>query len=115
MTEADVALARLPQADGLAKLRPVILIRRMPPFGDWLVCGVSSQLHHQVADFDEMIEASHPDYPLSGLKVASLIRLGFLTVLPEGYIPGTVGSISHERHARLLEKLRTHLRAERLN
>jgi len=35
----------MPQADGRVKDRPCIALRRMPGFGDWLVCGVSTQLH----------------------------------------------------------------------
>jgi hypothetical protein len=46
MTQGDIALAPLPQADGRTKLRPVILLRQVPHFGDWLICGVSTQLHH---------------------------------------------------------------------
>ena len=43
MTEGDVVLTPLPQADGRTKPRPAILLRKMPPFGDWLVCGVSPE------------------------------------------------------------------------
>ena len=49
MTEGAVALAPLPQADGRTKPRPVVLLRAMPPFGDWLVCGISTQLQQEVA------------------------------------------------------------------
>jgi mRNA interferase MazF len=44
MKEGDVLLATLRQADGALKDRPVVLLRRMPPFQDLLVCGVSTQL-----------------------------------------------------------------------
>lgn len=53
MTEGDVALAALPQADGKTKLRPVIVLRAMPPYGDLLVCGVSTQARHAVSGFDD--------------------------------------------------------------
>ena len=33
MTEGDVTLTLLPQADGCFKPRPAILLRQMPPFG----------------------------------------------------------------------------------
>src|SRR5438309_1405045 len=78
MKEGDVALSPLPQADGQIKNRPVVLLRRMPGFGDWLVCGISTQIHQQAAGFDETIEESHADYRRSGLKAASVVRLGFL-------------------------------------
>lgn len=77
----------------------------MPGFGDWLVCGVSSQLHQAVPGFDDLVLQEHSDYPTSGLKVPSLIRLGFLAVLPSGRFVGVIGSISTERHLRLLNRL----------
>ncbi len=113
MTEGDVALASIPQADGHAKARPVILLRQMPPFGDWLVCGVSTQLHQEVAGFDEIIEPAHPDFRESGLKAASLIRLGFLAVLPADHLLGVLGSISLDRNRRLLQRLGTFLQSTR--
>ncbi|AFL75448.1 hypothetical protein Thivi_3588 [Thiocystis violascens DSM 198] len=39
--EGDMVLVPLPQADGRLKNRPAIALRRMPPFGDWLLCGVN--------------------------------------------------------------------------
>jgi len=108
MKEADVALARLPQADGQVKPRPVVVLRLMPPFNDWLVCGVSSQVQQQVEGFDETIGPAHADFASSGLKAVFLIRLGFLTVLPASRFFGVIGSISRERHHRLLESLCRH-------
>ena len=113
MTEGDVALTPLPQADGRIKPRPAILLRWMPPFGDWLICGVSTQLDQEVAGFDDVIEPAHPDFQGSGLKAASVIRLGFLTVLPADHFLGVLGSISRERHAKLLQRLSAFLVTER--
>jgi len=113
MNEGDIALTPLPQADDRFKPRPAILLRRMPPFGDWLVCGVSTQLHQEVAGFDDVIEPAHSDFRDSGLKSASVIRLGFLTVLPADHFLGVLGSISRERHTRLLQRLAAFLAIER--
>lgn len=44
MREGDIVLTPIAQADGRVKNRPAVLLREMPPFGDFLVCGVSSQL-----------------------------------------------------------------------
>ncbi len=111
MKEGDVVLASLPQADGRIKTRPAPLLRRLPPFGDWLVCGVSTQVQQLVAGFDEVIAPSDPEFGSTGLKTASLIRLGFLAVLPEADLLGAIGSISRERHQRLLANLCRHLSA----
>ena len=109
MKEGDVILALLTQTDGPGKYRPAVVLRRMPGFDDLLVCGVSTQLRQQVADFDEIIEPSHADFKTSGLKAPSLIRLGFLAVLPASHFLGTIGSISGRRHQRLLARLSGYL------
>ncbi len=82
------------------------------PFGDWLICGISTQLHQQEPQFDELVDASDNDFAASGLKAASIIRLGFLAVMPASRFPGVIGSISNERRLRLLNKLSEHLRAQ---
>lgn len=99
MKEGDVILVPLPQADGLVKNRPAIVLREMPPFNDFLVCGVSSQLYQEVKGFDEVITETDSDFSESGLLSASLVRLGFLAVVPRKAIAGAIGKISSERHA----------------
>lgn len=110
MKDGDVLLAALVQSDGTSKDRPVLLLRRMPPFQDLLVCGISSQLHQAAAGFDELISPAEPDYRASGLKTASLIRLGFLAVLPTASCKGRLGSISAARLKRLRTTLSDYLR-----
>jgi len=112
MTEGDIAIASLPQADGQLKNRPVVLLRRLPPFGDFLVCGVSTQVQQRVPDFDELLAPGNPDFPASGLKAASLIRLGFLVALPANALLGRLGSLAPVRHRRLLANLCRHLSAQ---
>jgi mRNA interferase MazF len=109
MNEGDVALTPLPQADGIVKNRPAIILREMPPFRDFLVCGVSSQLDKEVKGFDEVISSTDDDFRSSGLRTPSLVRLGFLAVLPSTQIIGAIGSISAERHKRLLKTLSEYL------
>jgi mRNA interferase MazF len=109
MKEGDIALAPLPQADGQIKNRPVVLLRQLPPFGDFLLCGISTQLHQRVAGFDEEIAVDDPEFAVSGLKASSLIRLGFLAVLPDSALLGKIGSLSSTRRLRLLANLCRHL------
>ncbi|MFA7241921.1 MAG: type II toxin-antitoxin system PemK/MazF family toxin [Sulfuricellaceae bacterium] len=94
MKEGDVVLVPLHQVDGRIKNRPAIVLRTMPPFGDLLVYGVSIQLRQEVPEFDERIEPSDSDFIASGIKAASLIRLGFLAVLPVAGFLGVIGNIS---------------------
>ena len=111
MREDDVILTPIPQANGVIKNRPAIFLREMPPYRDLLVCGISTQLHQQVKGFDETITSGDTDFVTSGLLSDSLIRLGFLTMLPRKRIIGSIGTISQERHERLLKSLSAHLTA----
>ncbi len=92
MKEGDVLITVLAQSDGTVKNRPVLCIRQMPLFNDFLVCGLSTQLRHEVPQFDEVITPSDVDFRTSGLKSASLIRLSYLAVLPATEFKGRIGS-----------------------
>ena len=98
-------LTPVPQADGTIKNRPAVFLREMPPFNDLLVCGISTQLRQEVQGFDELISPNDKDFASSGLIQESLVRLGFLAVLPRNRVAGKIGSISSDRHRRLREKL----------
>lgn len=109
MNQGEVILTPVPQANGILKNRPAIFLREMPPYRDVLVCGISTQLHQEVKGFDEMIELVDSDFKSSGLRTVSLIRLGFLAVLPRSAVIGSIGTISAERHRRLLRRLSEYL------
>jgi len=87
MNEGDIVIVAMLQADGTTKNCPVIILREMPPFQDMLVCGISTQLHQEVKDFDETIAPTDDDFVESSLREKSLIRLGFLTVVPQSPSP----------------------------
>ena len=109
MREGDIILTSIPQADGQIKNRPALLLRDMPPYQDALVCGISSQLHQEVKGFDEVVAIDDADFQSSGLVVESLIRLGFLAIIPRAKILGSIGAISKERHKQLLRNLSEYL------
>ncbi|HET6879234.1 MAG TPA: hypothetical protein VFI31_03725 [Pirellulales bacterium] len=109
MTEGDVVVLPMSLADGSVKNRPAVILREMPPFRDYLVCGVSTQLHQAVTSFDEIIVAADADFLSSGLRSDSVIRLGFLHVVARRAIVGSIGSIAHERRMRLLKTLSDYL------
>lgn len=106
MKESDVILAPLVQADEELKYRPAIVLREMPmPYRDLLICGVSTRLDQYMPELDDIISPADVDFVSSGLHTASLTRLGFLGVVPRRLVRGMLGSISDERHKRLLRRL----------
>lgn len=109
MEEGKVLKAEIPQADGKRKERPVLLLKRFPPYSDWLVAGISSKLD-RATELDIIIDVEHPDFPASGLREASLVRTGFVATVPEARIPGAIGELSAETHQRVLNNLIAHLK-----
>jgi mRNA interferase MazF len=109
MKQGDIILTPIPQADGQVKNRPALFLREMPPFNDALVCGISTQLQHLVEGFDETIKQQDSDFASSGLVADSLIRLGFLALIPRSKIIGSIGSVDPLRHKRLLKNLSDYL------
>lgn len=110
MTEGDIALIRLPQTGGGAKLRPALLLALLPgPYQNVLICGVSTRLAQLEADWDELIEPADADFAGSGLHRPSSIRLSYLYAADRSEITGTIGSIDPARLARLRSRLAKHL------
>jgi mRNA interferase MazF len=108
MRPGDVLLTPLPQADGRTKPRPALVLAVLPPFGDALACGITTQLHHEVTGFDDLISQVDPDFPDSGLKAPSLVRLGYTTVLMSQDVIRTIGSILKGRLKKLLTRFGQH-------
>ncbi len=109
MREGEIILATLPQADGNIKLRPVLLLKQLPGHNDFLVCGISTQLHQFIKNFDELIDEKSNNFLNTGLRQSSIIRLGFLAIIPNNKIPGSIGRIDSVLHKNLLERLAEYL------
>ncbi len=109
MREGEIILANLPQADGSIKLRPVLLLKQLPGYNDFLVCGISTQLHQLIRNFDELIDEKDINFIQTGLRQSSIIRLGFLALIPHSKTPGSIGRIDSTLHRNLLERLAKYL------
>src|SRR5262249_44156822 len=95
---------------GPAKLRPALLLASLPgPYQTHLVCGISTQLHQQHPDWDELIQPVDADFAPSGLHRASIIRLSYLHATDPAEIAGGIGRIDAARLDRLLTRLARHL------
>jgi len=105
----DIILTPLTQADGQVKVRPAVILYEWRNT-DVLVSGVSSQLRHYISGFDELIRPGDPDFALSGLRAASVIRLAFLGTIPRSANRGFVGRITVPRLHQLRSRLAVVLR-----
>ncbi|MBX7139760.1 MAG: type II toxin-antitoxin system PemK/MazF family toxin [Chitinophagales bacterium] len=102
MEEGEVILTVL-SSDQSGKNRPALILRKSPRYHDYLVCGISSQLHQEVKDFDMLIGRNHPDFVSSGLKYNALVRLFFLAIIRHDEIKGSIGKVS-DSTLKLLQK-----------
>jgi mRNA interferase MazF len=103
----QVVVFRFPQTDlEEGKLRPALLLGKLPgEYDDWLICMISSQTRQHITGFDEIIQDSDEDFKQSGLKVASVIRVGRLAVVSGEILLGAIGEISNERLSRVKKNL----------
>lgn len=68
------------------------------------MCMISSQVHQFVEDFDEIVSEDSEDYASSGLKTASVIRVGRLAVVDGTTLVGAIGEIASPRLERIKGK-----------
>jgi len=103
----QIVLFQFPQTDlEEGKFRPALLLGKLPgEYDDWVICMISSQTRHYVSGFDEMVQESDSDFAESGLKVASIIRVGRLAVVSGEILLGAIGQISNERLFRIKKHL----------
>ena len=105
MQEGDIAIESIQQSDGAYKPRPVLLLRQLPGYGDFLICGISSQLRQTVPGFDQVLQ---PDAD-NQLRVTSVIRLSNLIAIPIHDLNRAIGYIPDSLHRELLQRLANHL------
>lgn len=105
MEEGSVVRISLPQSDGKLRSRPALLLKKVAPFNDWLLCSISSKFHNEVKGLDIIIDSSHPDFSSSHLKFPGLIRIANLFTIPENRIEGKIGFISNETYRLILKRL----------
>ncbi|MEX2577845.1 MAG: type II toxin-antitoxin system PemK/MazF family toxin [Verrucomicrobiales bacterium] len=109
VAQGDVVVAELPQADGLLKPRPVLLLRELPGFGDFLACGISTQIQQAEADLDVILEQDDEHFRDTGLRSTSVVRLNFLASIPVSRMTRHLGRVSSEVLHALQTNLASHL------
>ncbi|MGK7946266.1 MAG: type II toxin-antitoxin system PemK/MazF family toxin [Microcystaceae cyanobacterium] len=101
----QIVLFEFPQTNLVqGKLRPALLIKRLPSvYDDWLTCMISTKKGQEIAEIDEIISPNDDslEFKQTGLKAESVIRVLRLAVVSEQILLGTIGTISPERLNRI--------------
>lgn len=111
----ELVLARFPFTDMTnAKLRPLLVLAEVPgPFRDFIVMFISSQLNQAVLELDLILDTNHPAFAASGLKVASVFRIGKVAALSESLLVGTLGQLDPSVFHEIVGRLTNLLQADR--
>jgi mRNA interferase MazF len=110
MQEGDVIRYALHQQDEEIVKRPALIIKKIPPYNDFLICGISSSIGLAVKGFDVVVTEKDLDFATWGLKFPGVIRIGFLFTVPSKLIEGSIGNITKETHRALLNNLSNFLK-----
>ncbi|MFH1052331.1 MAG: transcriptional regulator [bacterium] len=105
MKEGDIILVSILMCDGQFKKRPSLILKILPKYGDLLLCGINTQIHQYLDDFDLMLDINSIDFHSSGLIKDSIIRLSYLSVIPYRFVEGKLGFISKESYKLLINRL----------
>lgn len=108
MRRGTVVLTPFPFTDFSGrKVRPALAVSRTDrPGTDVLLAFITSKQHPAPTGSDLLIDASHPDFAQTGLKVSSVIKLGKLVTVECSVILGELGEFSQALLGEANEKLR---------
>lgn len=107
MKSGDIVLIRFPQTDLThGKLRPALVVATTPGrHKDLLLALISSRTHQAIPKFDEIIQSSDTDFPTTGLKITSIVRLARLVTVETAIINARLGRISSQRLEQIKKRL----------
>ena len=89
-----------------SKLRPALVVTSRPIGKDIVLLAISSIIRGASAPTDCLIELSHPEFPLTGLRVASVIRTHRLATVEQWRVVRRFGNIGPMLQAEVDKQLR---------
>lgn len=107
MTKGKIFLVPFPYDDlSVNKLRPAACLTN--PLGarrHVILAYITSRVPTNLLETDVLLETSHPDFPASGVRVPSAIRLHQLVTVSTVVVQRELGELSLDTQAQIAEKL----------
>lgn len=89
------------------KVRPAVcLTDDIKPYGHIVLAFITSRVSNNPSGTDLNIDTSDPDFPNTGLKVSSAIRLHRLMTVSKSIIKRELGEVAESHKAAIEAKLR---------
>ena len=105
----SIVLVRFPYDDlSDSKIRPAYALTN--PIGEHrhiVFALITSRIPTRPLATDLILDATHPDFTLTGLKKSSALRLNHLLTLRYSMIQRQLGELSAETHQQIVERLYT--------
>ena len=103
----SIVLVEFPYDDlSDSKIRPAYALT--DPIGEYrhiILALLTSRIPTQPLDTDFILDTTHPDFAMSGLKKPSTLRLNHLLTLRYSMIQRQLGELSIDTHKQIVEKV----------
>ena len=108
LLRGDVVLTRFPFTDLTgSRLRPAVVVSQGQIGEDLVLAAISSVVRGNVAPTDCLIEGTHPEFPVTGLQVTSVLRMHKLAAVERSVIVRRLGRLGPILQAEADRLLRT--------
>lgn len=93
----DVVLTQFPFTDLTGtSVRPALVVSQGLIGRDLVLAGISSVVRGVIAPTDYTVDTSHPEFPLTGLRVTSVLRLHKLAAVEQAVVVRRLGRIGSQ-------------------
>jgi mRNA interferase MazF len=96
IARGDIVLTRFPFTDlSGSAVRPALVISRGLIAADVVLVGISSVVRGSIAPTDCLIEPAHPEFPGTGLKVRSVVRVHKIAAVEDSLLVRRLGQLGN--------------------
>src|SRR5947209_5433706 len=108
MTRGSIALTPFPFTDlSGRKVRPALVVSRTArPGSDVILAFMTTFIGGPLQPTDLLVESSHPDFALTGLKGDSVVKLDKLITIERSIVLGELGALPTTLMSQAAVKLR---------
>ena len=107
LSKGDIVLVPFPFTDlSQTKLRPALVLWSDDKAVDVTLCFISSQKVDRLSEYEFAIEDSDPQFPATGLKVTSKVRVTRIVTLERRLLKRRLGKLSKQLIVQLNQRLR---------
>jgi mRNA interferase MazF len=108
LARGDVVLTKFPFTDLTgSSLRPAVVVSPGSIAQDVILVAISIVIRGAASAYDYTIEESHPEFELTGLRVASVLRTHKLAAVELNVLVRRLGRLGPELKTELISRLRT--------